>query len=443
MNKIERRTTCRISGEPLIELFSLGDHYISDFLPDGIPPRSPKVPLTMCLAPKSGLVQLAHTVPSDSMYEEYWYRSGTNESMVEELKQIAESTVRLMRMSSGDIFIDIACNDGTLFSFVDPSIVRIGFDPAKNTYYESDKSRFDLFINDYFGAEAYKNSAWGSKKAKVITTIAMFYDLEDPHDFVSGVKEVLDRDGLWVVQMSYLPLMLRQLAFDNICHEHLEYYSLEAMKFLLDQHGLEIVDCQLNDVNGGSFRVYIRHADADPAAFATAPYRDVAAHRAESVLAYEKKLKLKDMETYRQFYEKACDLRDKTLAFIRAEKAKGKKIWAYGASTKGNTLLQWWGVDRKLIDGIAERQPMKYGRRTVGTDIPIYSDEDMRKAEPDYLLVLPWHFIESFVRREKEFLERGGRFIVPCPTFSVIGKEGTVPLPLGKESRVGLNEAVR
>lgn len=236
----------------------------------------------------------------------------------------------------------------------------------------------------------------------------------------------MDDNGLWVVQMSYLPLMLRQLAFDNICHEHLKYYSLESMKYLLDQHDLQIVDCILNDVNGGSFRVYIRKNGADPTTFATAPYRDVAAHRVESILAHEKELNLKNAETYLNFYRKSVELRDKTLAFMQEEKAKGKKIWAYGASTKGNTLLQWWGIDNTLIDGIAERQPMKYGLKTVGSNIPIASDDDMRKAEPDYLLVLPWHFIESFVRREKDFLERGGKFIVPCPTFEVIGKEGTI-----------------
>jgi SAM-dependent methyltransferase len=356
------------------------------------------------------------------MYKHYWYRSGTNESMVEELKQIATSTSRLMRLGPGDVFVDIACNDGTLLSFLEPGVIRIGFDPAENTYQEAVQKNFDLFVNDYFTARAHQASAHGSKKAKVMSTIAMFYDLEDPHEFVRDVKDVMDDDGLWVMQMSYLPLMLKQLAFDNICHEHLEYYSLHSLKYLLDQHDLQIVDCQLNDVNGGSFRVYIRKNSADPTTFATAPYRDVANFRVQSTLAYEDTLNLTDPQTYIDFYNKASSLKDQTLTFMKAEKAKGKKIWAYGASTKGNTLLQWWGIDHTLVDGIAERQPMKYGLKTVGSNIPIASDEDMRKANPDYLLVLPWHFIESFVRREREFLDRGGKFIVPCPYFDVIGK---------------------
>ena len=417
-----KRATCRISGDSLVELFSLGDLYVSDFLPYDAKPRSQKVPLTLCLSPKSGLVQLAHTASFDDMYKHYWYRSGTNESMVEELKQIAASTSRLMCLKVGDVFVDIACNDGTLLSFVEPGIIRIGFDPAENIYKETSQKNFDLFINDYFTARAYRKSAHGSKKAKIVSTIAMFYDLKDPHEFVRDVKDIMNDNGLWVMQMSYLPLMLKQLAFDNICHEHLEYYSLQSLKYLLDQHDLQIVDCQINDVNGGSFRVYIRKNNADPTTFAAAPYRDVAHFRVHSILAHEQTLKLTDPQTYLDFYEKSCALRDQTLAFMKAEKAKGKKIWAYGASTKGNTLLQWWGIDNALIDGIAERQPTKYGLKTVGSNIPIASDEDMRKANPDYLLVLPWHFIESFIRREREFLNRGGKFILPCPYFEVIGK---------------------
>jgi hypothetical protein len=406
---IERRTTCRVSGEPLIPLFSLGDLYISDFLPKDADPRSAKVPLELALAPKSGLVQLMHTAPSDDMYRTYWYRSGTNESMVEELRQIAASVTKLMRIGSGDVWIDIGCNDGTLLSFLPTEATRIGYDP--NDYKALSEKHANLIVNDYFNAAAYRKSPYADKKAKIVTSIAMFYDLEDPHSFVQDVYDVLDDDGLWVIQMSYLPL---------ICHEHLEYYSLTALQFLLDSHDFTVVDCQLNDVNGGSFRAYIRKKTAKPEAFASAPYRDVAAYRVRSIFEYEKTLNLTDEKTYADFFKKMSDLREQTLRFIRDEKAKGKKIWAYGASTKGNTLLQWFGIDATLIDGIAERSPEKFGLKTVGTNIPILSEDEMRAAKPDYALVLPWHFIDSFVKREKDFLKGGGAFIVPCPRFEVI-----------------------
>lgn len=418
MGKTIERTTCRISGEPLIPLFSLGELYISDFIPEGTEPRSAKVPLELMLAPKSGLVQLKHTASFDDMYKVYWYRSGTNESMVAELKDIAASTTRQMRIASGDIWVDIGCNDGTLLSFLPKDAIRIGYDP--NDYKELSQPHADLIVNDYFNAKAFRASPYGERKAKVVTSIAMFYDLEDPHAFVQDVYDVLDDDGLWIIQMSYLPLMLQQLAFDNICHEHLEYYSLTALKYLLDSHDFSIVDCQLNDVNGGSFRIYIRKKSAKPESFATAPYRDVADFRVASILSHEATLGLSDPKTYADFYKKVCELRDQTVSFMKAEKAKGKKIWGYGASTKGNTLLQWWGIGNDLLDGIAERSEPKFGLRTAGSNIPITSEAQMREAKPDYLFMLPWHFVESFVRREQDFLKNGGAFIVPCPRFEVI-----------------------
>src|SRR3989344_8085854 len=296
------RGTCRISGEPLQELFSLGDIYISDFIKKEDSPRLQQVPLQMMLAPKSGLVQLAHTAPFDEMYEEYWYRSGTNKTMTEELKGLTESTQKLMKTGAGDVWVDIGCNDGTLLSFLDKDLIRIGFDPAKNNFKESSGKHAALIVNDYFNYQSYKDSLYGSKKAKVITSIAMFYDLENPHMFVDDIAQVLDDNGLWIIQMSYLPLMLDQLAFDNICHEHLEYYSLSSLKYLLDKHHMKIVDCQLNDVNGGSFRIYIQKDIARETSFASAPYRDVARYRVNAILAYEESLKLNEKETYTQFF---------------------------------------------------------------------------------------------------------------------------------------------
>jgi hypothetical protein len=414
------RITCRISGEPLVPLFDLGSLYMSDFIPRDSSPRIPQVPLKLCLAPESGLVQLAHTAPSDDMYSTYWYRSGTNATMTKELQDIAQSAHKVMRLGEGDIWVDIGCNDGTLLSFIDPSVTRIGIDPAKNGYKELSEKHAHVIVSDYFSKNSFEKTGYGDKKATVITSIAMFYDLEHPHDFVKDIEEVLDDNGLWILQMSYLPLQLKQLAFDNICHEHLEYYTLHSLEYLLKSHGLVVVDCQLNDINGGSFRVYVRKAKADPTTFATAPYRDVAMMRVESIRANEEKLDLRNPETYKTHFKEISALKEQTVAFIKAEKAKGKKIWGYGASTKGNTLLQWFGLDETLIDGIAERSPAKFGLKTAGSNIPIASEEEMRAAKPDYLLVLPWHFIAEFRRREQDYLKNGGAFIVPCPAFEVI-----------------------
>lgn len=418
--KIQARVTCRISGERLIPLFSLGNLYLSDFIEHKEIPKYEPVELSLSLAPKSGLVQLQHTVPGDVLYRKYWYKSGTNATMTNELMGIAKKAQETMSLKKGDVFVDIGCNDGTLFRFVEKNIVRIGFDPND---FKTESIRYaDLIINNYFNFKEYKKTKYGHKKAKVITSIAMFYDLEHPDVFVEDVRKTLEKDGLWIIQMSYLPLMLKQLAFDNICHEHLEYYSLESLQYLLNKHSLDIVDCELNDINGGSFRIYIRHTNANPATFATAPYRDVARMRVDSILEYEKSLNLRKKKIYMDFWKDINLLKKQTVAFIKKEKKKGKIIWGYGASTKGNTLLQWFGLDNTLIDGIAERSEAKYGLKTAGTNIPIMSEADMRKAKPDYLLVLPWHFIDEFKKREQNFLKRGGKFIVPCPRFEIISE---------------------
>lgn len=417
---IKKRGTCRISGEKTISLFSLGKLYLSDFIERHETPKYVPVELEMRLAPNSGLVQLAHTVPGDIMYRKYWYKSGTNATMTNELMSIAKRAQELMHLKPKDIFLDIGCNDGTLLSFVEKDIVRIGFDP--NDFKAESIKYANTIVNSYFTSKEYKKTKYGDKKAKVITSIAMFYDLEDPNVFVQDIKNTLDKNGLWIIQMSYLPLMLKQLAFDNICHEHIEYYSLTTTKNLLDKHGMQIVDCEINDINGGSFRIYIRHKNADAGTFATAPHRDVANMRVASILEYEKTLNLNDEKIYLDFWENINRLKQETVDFIKKEKKKGKKIWGYGASTKGNTLLQWFGLDHTLIDGIAERSPAKFGLKTAGTNIPIYSEAEMRKAEPDYLLVLPWHFISEFKKREAEFLKKGGKLIVPCPQFEVISE---------------------
>jgi hypothetical protein len=246
----------------------------------------------------------------------------------------------------------------------------------------------------------------------------MMYDLEDPHKFIEDVNDCLDDDGVWVIQVSYLPLMLCQLAFDNICHEHLEYYSLRVLSNLLEQHDLQIVDFRVNDTNGGSCRLYVQKKPFID--FGTAPFRDVAKFRIDSALCCEEKLELTNPKTYYDFYEKINTLKKQTVDFIKDIKSKGKSVWGYGASTKGNTLLQYFGLNCDFIDAIAERQPVKYGLKTVGTHIPIKSEKEMRVANPDYMLILPWHFIDEFVKREKNYLRNGGKFIVPCPTFEVI-----------------------
>ena len=404
------------------KLFSLGDLYVSDFINVDTDARAGKHDMTLVIDERYGAARLEKCTPIHSMFGKYWYRSGINQTMRTELKGIVDSVTSVQKLNEGDLWLDIACNDGTLLSFVPDGIKKLGIDPAEDSFKEESSKIADDIVQDFFTLENYKKSKFKKKKAKVVTCIAMFYDLDEPVEFLKDVSKVMDDDGLFVIQMSYTPLMIKQLAFDNICHEHVYYWGLASMEKLLKKAGLKIVDCQVNDVNGGSFRIYIKKKKSDVTTFATAPYRDVCNVRVESLIKWEKGLKLDKEEIWLDFYNRIEALKKETVDFIKAEKAKGKVICGYGASTKGNTLLQYFGLDNTLIDAIAERSHYKFGLKTIGTNIPILSEEDVRAMNPDYMLVLPWHFIAEFVKREDEFLSKGGKFIVPCPTFEIIGK---------------------
>jgi len=414
------RTTCRVCDGALEPVLDLGAHFVSDFIdpggPDGV-----RAPLELVICRRCRLLQLKHTVPAEAMYRNYWYRSGTNQTMRNALADVANVAETLIHLKEGDAVVDIGCNDGTLLAMYRTGGIRkVGFDPAENLSVFSRKIA-DKLVVGFFEAGAFRSDPeLVGCRPKVVTSIAMFYDLEDPNRFVSDVKAVMDPEGLWIVQMSYLPLMLKTNEFGNICHEHLEYYSLASFEYLLDRHGFEVVDVELNDINGGSIRAYIRSRGADPGRFADATYRELAAERVREMREQEARLGLDDIGVYREFAFWVHRIREDVVGFIREQVKLGKKVYVYGASTKGNTLLQYFGLDRTLITAAAERNPDKWGKVTVGTHIPIVSEEEARAARPDFFLVLPWHFLEEFQQREKAYLLAGGRFIVPMPRFTLI-----------------------
>ena len=403
-------------------LLELGSYYVSDFLPlDSKYENREKYELNLELDSEIGAARLTQPAPSHTMWGKYWYRSGINTSMTNELKNIATEISSRIKYQKEDIWLDIACNDGTMFKFIPNEFTKLGIDPCDDSYYQESCKVADVIIQDYFNKENYIKTGYGDKKCKVITNIAMFYDLKDPNPFIQDVVDILDDDGLWVLQMSYTPLMIEQLAFDNICHEHVYYYSLNSIQKLFKKHNLKIVDCSLNDTNGGSFRIYVQKDLAKKDSFSTSPLRSVCDFRIKSILDYENNhYDISNPKLWKDFGDKIELLKQQTVNFIKQEKAKGKIICGYGASTKGNTLLQYFGLNNTLIDAIAERSPYKYGLKTIGTNIPILSEEEIRAMNPDYMLVLPWHFIDEFTERESKFLNQGGHFIVPCPEFKII-----------------------
>lgn len=413
------RTTCRVCEGALTPVLALGELYLSAFPApgetDGI-----KAPLELVLCRRCQLLQLKHTVPADSMYRNYWYRSGTNQTMRDALSDVATKAERLAHLENGDAVLDVGCNDGTLLaSYRTGGVYRIGFDPAINLAPFSSQMAEKIVVG-FFDADRFlADPDLKRRRPKVVTSIAMFYDLEDPNCFVADVKRVLHPDGVWIVQMSYLPLMLKTNELGNVCHEHLEYYSLKAFEYLLHLHGLAVVDVEINDVNGGSLRAYIRDQTANPASFGDETYRQLAGERVIALREQETRIGLEDVAAYADFAFWAERIRQDVVGFIRDAVRAKKKVFVYGASTKGNTLLQYYGLDHTLIDAATERNPEKWGRQTVGTRIPIISEAEARAARPDYFLVLPWHFVNEFQSRERDYLLSGGRFILPMPYFSL------------------------
>lgn len=407
----------------MIELFSLGELFISDFLRDGEEPRGGKHELKLVMEEDTRAVRLETVAPLNALFGEYWYKSGLNESMRKELKSIVDSVTPLLKLKEHSIWCDAGCNDGTLLRYVDDKFIKIGIDPIEDKFKVEAERHADLIIQDYFSADVFKKSRFGKQKISIFTSIAFFYDLNEPDKFCKDVYEVLDDEGLWVMQLSHSGLMIHQLAFDNILSEHVYYYTLNSLKIILERNGFVVVDCTLNETNGGSFRVYIRKKISNEKLFATQPYRDVCKYRIESLLQYETGLGLGYPSTWMKFYDDVVNLKNRVKKFMSEERAKGETFWCYAASTKGNTLLQYFKLDDKIIDGIAERNIDKWGLKTVATNIKIFSEDEFRKAKPDYCIILAWHFISSFMERERDYLLSGGKFIVTMPSFRIITKD--------------------
>jgi SAM-dependent methyltransferase len=412
------QTKCRISGSELEEVINLGSLYISGFSPS-ILADTPRAPLRIGISKTSGLLQLMDSVDRPALYEHYWYRSGTNETMRNQLADILRTATQWARLDDGDVVLDIGCNDGTLLALYGEmrSLFRIGIDPAQNLAEEA-IPHCERHAADFFSRELYDELS-GGKRAKIITTIAMFYGLEDPLKFVADLRECLDDDGIWILQLSYTPLMLKQNAFDNICHEHVEYYTLRSLSYLLRQFDLRIVDVEFNDTNSGSFRLVITH-NSNPLREAPLFVRDIGSFRVESTIEYEERHSFDDPSVYIDYMKRLESLRRQTCDLLGDIKSSGRLVCGYGASTKGNTLLQFYGITPETLPCIAERQSQKLGLLTAGSWIPIVGEEEVRAMKPDYLFILPWHFLDEFRRRESAFLSRGGRFIVPLPELEII-----------------------
>lgn len=414
---------CKLPAEQMAELFTLGDHYVNDFVSttdrrprqDGV-----RVPIVIELCGNCGLVQQRYSAPLDRLYRDhYWYRSGTTATMRAALRDVAHAVWRMMPLVPGDVILDIGSNDGTFLRHCADykmGTIQYGIEPADNlATFENYGAHGLLLGHGYWSREKYYGLI--DRPARVITALGMLYDLENPLAFLTDVAKCLAPDGVFIAQLQCLKQTVELGDVGNFCHEHLEFYSLHTLMALFIAAGLEVFDVEENAVNGGSYRLFARHTGVKE------PERPGGEGRVERALVKERQMNLTDPRTYRDLYMLMDDQRKACVAFIRQQRWYfRKRVWVYGASTKGNTILQWYGLDRAIIQGAADRSPEKAGKMTVGTWIPIYTEEEARAAVPDFFLVLPYAFIEEFKTREasEQWRQDGGKFIVPLPKFQVV-----------------------
>ena len=407
----KRIEKCRISGSTnLLSVLSLGDQALTGVFPASSDVSVTVAPLELVWCPDSGLLQLAHVYEASEMYgENYGYRSGLNASMVRHLTQKIGKLEQFAELKAGDTVLDIGSNDATsLKAYQTASLKRIGIDPtgAKFRQYYPDDIKL---VPDFFNAKNFDGVS--KERAKIITSIAMFYDLEDPIAFARDIAHCLAPDGVWHFEQSYMPSMLRLTSYDTICHEHVEYYSLQVVEKILAAADMKVLDVQMNAVNGGSFAVTAGHKNTTRKA--NRPVIDW-------LLSQEERMGLATPRPYREFEERVFRHREDLRRLLRALRDDGKRILGYGASTKGNVVLQYCGIGPDLVEAIAEVNPDKFGHVTPGSHIPIVSEADALKMKPDYYLVLPWHFKDNILQREQKYLADGGKMIFPFPEIEIV-----------------------
>lgn len=407
---------CRICEKTdLVPIIDLGNQALTGIFPKSKDVDVPQGPLALVKCSHCDLVQLAHNYDLSMLYgQNYGYRSGLNQSMVRHLRAKVQKIIAKVNPVAGDLIIDIGSNDSTLLQGYpsDQNLTLVGIDPTGVKFGHYYPKHIQL-IPDFFSRANVRKAFGDQRKAKIITSIAMFYDLERPIQFMQEVHDSLADDGVWVFEQSYMPFMLDTTSYDTICHEHLEYYALKQIKFMADRVNLKILDVEFNDVNGGSFSIMVAKKGSK--------YPEAAELVAE-ILRKEDERQLSTMKPYNEFKERTYHHRDQIVAFFKEAKKQGKLVLGYGASTKGNVLLQFCNLTTNELPYVAEVNEDKFGAYTPGTKIPIISETEAKKMKPDSFFVLPWHFKKGILEREAAFMAQGGKMVFPLPEFDSVSK---------------------
>jgi len=404
--KIKRCRSCNKSN--IKKLFSLGNLCFTGKFPS-INQEIRKEPIDLVICKNCELVQLGHNFDLKYLYgPDYGYRTGINKTMLDHVCRVVKTLTKKTQLKKNELVLDIASNDGSLLNFYDKKIITFGIDPILNKYIEEYKN-INYKISDFFSLKSITNKT--KKKFKIITALSVFYDAINPNKFIKDAKCLLSEDGIFLLEFADLASIIENKMFDTICHEHLEYYSSKVIIDLCKRNNLRVFDIKKNDINGSSKQYYICHSRSK--------YKNDQ-NVINKILNSEKNLKLSDPKTFKNFINTINASKQKLVNFLKKAKKIGKTVHAYGASTKGNVLLQYYKINNKMIDCVAERNKNKYNLYTPGTNIKIISEVLSRFDNPDYYLVLPWHFKKEILIREKNIRKKGTKFIFPLPNLKII-----------------------
>ena len=400
---------CRNCSSKKIEnVFSLGNlFYTGKFFKKNKNPKKGPINVVLCNACK--LLQLGNNFDTKYLYgPDYGYQTGINATMTKHVKKVTEVLIKKTKIKKDDLVLDIASNDGTLLNFYNKNIITFGIDPLVDKFSKKYK-KINYKISDFFSGNKIKKIIF-NKKFKIITALSVFYDLKKPNKFLADAESILDDEGIFLLEFADLGSIIKLNMFDTFCHEHLEYYSVKIISQMCFKNKLRLFDVKYNNINGGSAQLFICKKNA--------LYRNNQVSL-NSAFSYEKKLKLEKKTTFINFFKKINSIKNQLSLFIKKEKNKNKSIHCYGASTKGNVLLQYFKLDNSLIDYAAERNPEKYNLFTPGSKIKIISEKLSREKKPNYYLVLPWHFKKEILKREVATIKKGSKFIFPLPKFKI------------------------
>ena len=402
--KIKNCRSCK--SKSLIKLYTLGKQTLTGIFPPKKNAKITKGNLSMVICNKCKLLQLEHNFDANEMYgENYGYMSSLNKSMISHLKLKAFNLKNKFNLKPNNNILDIGSNDGTFLSFFNNRYKLFGCDPTIkkfSKYYRRDINQLPHF---------FSSKLFSDKKFNLITSISMFYDLPDPLSFAKEINSILHRDGIWHIELSYMPMMIKNRSYDTICHEHLEYYSLKSLKYLLDKAGLKIINLSFNQINGGSIELDVSKKKSK---------LKECKYLINWVLESERLNQYNEVKKHKLFFKECQNHKVLLKKLLLVLKKQNKKILGYGASTKGNVLLQYCNINSDILDYVAEVNKFKFNKYTPGSNIKIISEKEAKLKKPDYLFVLPWHFKDHIIKREQKFLKNGGKLIFPLPDIEII-----------------------